>query len=75
MMVLIGSFNNIVTTRLYEYYAVGLYASMALFLNSFKKSSRKVVYPIYGMVMIFIMMRFIYNFDGGTMFTQYSLFI
>lgn len=38
MMVLIGSFNNIVTTRLYEYYAVGLYASMALFLNSFKRA-------------------------------------
>lgn len=74
MMVLIGSFNNIVTTRLYEYYAIGLYASMALVLNSFEKRSKIIAYLAYGVAMIFILIRFVLTFDNGQAFLKYSLF-
>lgn len=74
MMVLIGSFNNVVTTRMYEYYAIGMYSSMALVLNSFEKKSKVIAYLLYGVAMIFILMRFVMTFDGGQAFMNYSLF-
>lgn len=74
MMVLIGSFNNVVTTRMYEYYAIGMYSSMALVLNSFEKQSKIIVYLMYGAAMIFILMRFVMTFDAGQAFVNYSLF-
>ena len=74
MMILIGSFNNEVTTRMYEYYAIGMYSSMALILNSFEGKLRKIIYLLYGFAMIFILVRFVLTFDGGQMFIKYSLF-
>lgn len=74
MMILIGSFNNVATTRLYEYYAIGLYSSMALLLNSFNKRSQVFIYFGYGLVMIFILARFVMTFDNGQAFMNYSLF-
>lgn len=74
MMVLIGSFNNVVTTRMYEYYAIGMYSSMALVLNSFEKQSKIIAYLLYGVAMIIILMRFVMTFDDGQAFMNYSLF-
>ena len=74
MMILIGSFNNVATTRLYEYYAIGLYSSMALLLNSFNKRSQVFIYFGYGLAMMFILARFVMTFDNGQAFMNYSLF-
>lgn len=74
MMVLIGSFNNVVTTRMYEYYAIGMYSSMALVLNVFEKRSKLLAYCLYGFAMIFILARFVLTFDAGQAFVNYSLF-
>lgn len=74
MMVLIGSFNNVVTTRMYEYYAIGMYASMSLILNAFEKKSKMIASCLYGFAMIFILVRFVLTFDAGQAFVNYSLF-
>ena len=74
MMVLIGSFNNVVTTRMYEYYAIGMYSSMSLILNSFERKSKLMAYFLYGFAMIFILIRFVMTFDDGQAFIKYGLF-
>lgn len=73
MMVLIGSFNDIVTTRLYEYYAIGLYGCMALFIRNFSRRSKILASGIFGVAMLVIMVRFLATFDNGAL-ANYSLF-
>lgn len=72
MMFLIGSINAELVTRMYEYYAIGLYAGMAGILQSFAKKNRFLVLMVYGCGMIIILARFLLITDGGVL-ANYSL--
>lgn len=73
MMVLIGSFNAVATTRMYEYFAIGLYSCMTFILHYFSGESRRMVAVIYWGAMLFILCRYVVYFDDG-LFMDYSFF-
>lgn len=73
LMVLIGSVTSVATTRMYEYYAVGLYSCMALFPHSFEKKSKMISILFLGAAMIVIMIQFLVSFDQGH-FLNYNFF-
>lgn len=73
MMVLIGSFNAVATTRMYEYFAIGLYSCMTFILHYFSEGSRRTVAVIYWGAMLFILCRYVVYFDNG-LFAEYSFF-
>lgn len=70
-MVLIGSVNAELMTRLYEYYAIGLYICMALVLRHFSGKGKLIALGIYGLAMIIILCRFI-GTTGGGLFINYE---
>lgn len=73
MMVLIGSFNAVATTRMYEYFAIGLYSCMTFILHYFSEGSRRIAAVIYWGAMLFILCRYVVYFDNG-LFMKYSFF-
>lgn len=70
-MVLIGSINAELITRMYEFYAIGLYGSMGLFLHNFKGKGRIVAAIIFTFALLIIMYRFALITDNG-LYMNYS---
>ena len=71
MIVLIGSMNVGTFDRMLEYYAIGLYVGMALFLNNFKGKSKLIGLTFFGVGMIGLLCRFLIIMDNGQ-FLNYS---
>ena len=71
--VLIGSVNVEIATRMYEFYAIGLYASMAMFLRYFNRRSKGVALIFFVLAMLILLCRYVSIFDGGS-FREYRLF-
>ena len=73
LMVLIGSVTSVATTRMYEYYAIGLYTCMALIPRSFSRKSRLLAILLLGAAMMTILIQFLISFDQGH-FLNYKFF-
>lgn len=73
LMVIIGSVTSVATTRMYEYYAIGLYTCMALIPRSFSKKSKLFAVLLLGVAMLVILAQFLISFDQGH-FLNYSFF-
>ena len=71
LMVLLGSVNVELISRIFEYYAVGLYGVMALCLNYFNSKSRKMATIIYFAGFFMIFARFLFITDNG-LYLRYS---
>lgn len=65
LMVLLGSVNMELMSRIFEYYAVGLYGVMALCLNYFNNKSRMTAAVIYFIGFLMIFVRFLLITDNG----------
>ena len=65
VMVIVGSINAELVTRMYEFYALGLYASMSLFLDNFTINSRKMAGVLFYIAMLIILVRFVLITDNG----------
>lgn len=74
IMFIVGSINAELTTRMYEYYAIGLYAGMASILQMFTKRSRFLILSIYGLGMLIIFARFLLITDDGVL-ANYSVWL
>lgn len=66
-----SSVNVEIVMRMYEYYAVGFYSIMALFLNNFANKRILIAFLFFVGLMI-ILIRFLIIFGDG-MFLQYTL--
>lgn len=73
MTVLLGSVNAELMTRMYEYYAVGLYTCMALSLRHFSRNSKFIVMPLFLLLFLIIFVRSVIVFDNGE-FLHYHFF-
>ena len=68
LMVLLGSINMEIMSRIFEYYAVGLYGVMALCLNYFNSKCRRLAMIIYFAGFFIIFVRFLLITDNGLYF-------
>lgn len=73
MMVLLGSINAELMTRMYEYYAIGFYTSIALLFRHFSPRSRLIVMPLFIMGFLIVFMRYVMIFADGQLL-YYRLF-
>jgi len=67
---ILSSINVEIMIRMYEYYAIGFYTLMAIFLHNFS-NHRIVVAMVVSSVLLIILIRFLFIFDGGS-FINYS---
>lgn len=67
VVLILGSINAELMTRMYEYYAIGLYGNMGLFLENFEKHSKIPALLIYSVVMLIIFVRFLFIGLGGSL--------
>lgn len=65
IMVLIGSIPSELMLRMYEYYAIGLYLTLATSLELFRGKSKVIAAFIFYAVMVTIMIHGVVSFDGG----------
>lgn len=73
VMVLLGSIQSELMLRLYEYYAIGLYLTLATCLEVFREKSRVIAALVFYLVMISIMIRGVMTFSDGV-FVSYQAF-
>lgn len=71
IVILVGSVNHSLMLRVYEYYAIGMYVSFAFILHYFAKRNRPLISPIYLLIMLVLLNRFIIITDGGLMKSYY----
>lgn len=68
VMILVGSINAGLMMRMYEYFAIGLYTSMAFFIEGFQMTNRKMVSYVYWLSMLVILIRFLLITDSARYF-------
>ncbi len=68
---MLASINVEIIMRMYEYYAVGFYSIMSLFLNNFA-NKRMLMACLFFVGLMIILLRFLLIFGDG-MFSQYTL--
>lgn len=70
IVILIGSVNQSLMLRVYEYYAIGMYLSFTFIPYYFEKNW-SFVKPFYMVAMIILLARFVWITDGGLMREYY----
>lgn len=65
IVVILGSINSELMTRIYEYYAIGLYTCIALTFRQLKLQSKIILIPIFFVAFIIILIRSIMIFGNG----------
>ena len=71
IMVLIGSINVEIVTRMYEYYAIGLYIAMGYIPFHFPEKIRKLGFCMFILMLVVIFIRFVLVTDNG-LYMHYS---
>lgn len=74
IVVILGSINAELMTRMYEYYAIGLYTCIALTFRNMNFKSKVILYPIFFIAFVIILVRSVMVFGDG-IFMDYRLFL
>lgn len=64
MMIIIAAIDLEIVSRVFEYYAIGLYVSIGTFLQSFNARSRNLAAVLFYVCMIFILIHFLNSFTS-----------
>ncbi len=74
IMLLLGSLQSELMLRIYEYYAIGLYLTLATCISYFKGRSKIIAAVIFYLVMMVILIRGTLTFSQGVFATYQSCF-